>query len=392
MEDAELERLLEDIESDRSERTVSVDKTDKFGEALCAFANDLPGHGQPGYLFVGATETGKASGIPITDQLLQNLAAIRSDGNLLPAPRLTVAKKTLGGGEMAVVEVFHSDIPPVRYKGKVWVRIGPRRAPASEVDERALAERRAALARTWDARACHGAELSDLALGLFETYRLEAVDKDVLAENHRSLEDQLASLRFLDRRTQKPTNAAVLLFGKDILAFVPGAYAQYVRYAGVDEAADVKRERRFVGDLLFVLRELSGLADELANGRPVEIGPLQETTVWEYPKIALRETLMNAIIHRDYESNTPVMILHFDDRLEIHNPGGLYGDIRRDDFPGATAYRNPVLAEAAKILGFVNRFGRGVPRTLDAMQANGSAPPEFIPKDRHFLVILRQHS
>lgn len=95
--------------------------------------------------------------------------------------------------------------------------------------------------------------------------------------------------------------------------------------------------------------------------------------VWEYPPVALRETFLNAIIHRDYESNTPVMIQHFDDRIEILNPGGLYGDIRPSDFPGATAYRNPVLAEAAKILGFVNRFGRGVPRTQQAMKTNGSA-------------------
>jgi ATP-dependent DNA helicase RecG len=96
------------------------------------------------------------------------------------------------------------------------------------------------------------------------------------------------------------------------------------------------------------------------------------------------------LIHRDYESNTPVMILHFADRIEIHNPGGLYGDIRAEDFPGATAYRNPVLAEAAKTLGFVNRFGRGVPRTQQAMAKNGSPAPEFTPKERHFLVVLRR--
>ena len=60
------------------------------------------------------------------------------------------------------------------------------------------------------------------------------------------------------------------------------------------------------------------------------------------------------------------------------------------DFPGATAYRNPVLAEAAKNLGFVNRFGRGVPRTQEAALRNGSPLPEFIPKGRHFLVILRK--
>lgn len=390
MDDRELDSLLADIESDRSERTTSTDKTDKFGEAICAFANDLPNHRRPGYLFVGATADGKASGASITDQLLQNLAAIRVDGNLLPAPSMNVSKRRLGGGDIAVIEVLPSDLPPVRYKGVVWVRVGPRRARANEADERALSERRAAHARTWDARPCAQLELSDLVLGLFEAYKYEAIAKDVLDENHRSLEDQLASLRFFDRRVHKPTHAAVLLFGKDVLEAVPGGFVQYVRYAGSDSAADISRERRFDADLGTVLRELSSLAEELANGRPVQVGPLQESTVYDYPPAALRETLVNSVIHRDYESNTPVMILHFDDRVEIHNPGGLYGDVRAEDFPGATAYRNPVLAEAARTLGFVNRFGRGVPRTQQAMAKNASPPPEFIPKERHFLVILRR--
>lgn len=390
MDDDELEALLAEAESDRSERTVSAHKTDKLGEAICAFANDLRGHGKPGYLFVGATDDGRPSGLAVTDHLLQNLAALRSDGNLLPQPRMNVERRALAGGEMAVVEVFPSELPPVRYKGTVWVRVGPRRARANEADERALSERRAALARTWDARPCGAAELSDLALSLFEAYKIEAIAKDVLDENHRPLQDQLASLRMLDRRTQKPTNAAILLFAKDVLAFVPGAYVQYVRYEGTDATGEVRRERRLVGDLLSVLRELSSLSEEVANGRPQEIGPLQETTVYDYPPAALRETLVNSLIHRDYESNTPIMVLHFADRIEIHNPGGLYGDIRAEDFPGATAYRNPILAEAAKTLGFVNRFGRGVPRTQQAMAKNNSPLPEFMPKERHFLVVLRR--
>jgi len=390
MDDHELAALLADTESDRSERTRSLDKTDKFGEAICAFANDLPNNRQPGYLFVGADDNGRATGAEISDRLLQSLAAIRSDGNLLPPPVINVRKAALGGGEMAVVEVFPSDLPPVRYKCIVWVRVGPRRARATDADERVLSERRAALARTFDSRPCFSAELEDLALSLFETYKIEAIAKEVIDENHRSQQDQLASLRMLDRKSQRPTHAAILLFGKDVRGFVPGAYIQYVQYKGSSAADDVYRERALVGDLLSVLRDLSGLAEELANGRPVSIGPLRETTVFDYPPQALREMLINAVVHRDYESNTPIMISHFADRIEIQNPGGLYGDIRPEDFPGATAYRNPVLAEAAKNFGFVNRFGRGVPRTQQAMKDNGSPPPEFVPTERHFLVILRK--
>ena len=154
MNRSELEKLLADDESDRVERTISLTDNDKFSEAICAFANDMPNSGKPGYLFVGATSDGQASGAVITDELLQRLAAIRSDGNIQPLPTMIVQKWQLGGGEMAVVEVFPSDLPPVRYRGRTCIRVGPRRAQASPAEERSLSERRIDRARTWDARVC----------------------------------------------------------------------------------------------------------------------------------------------------------------------------------------------------------------------------------------------
>lgn len=396
MEHEELERILQNRtggqadESDRVELTESLKKFDKFGEALCAFANDLPKHGRPGYLFVGASADGRASGEIISDELLRQLADMRNNGNLLPPPRMNVQKLSLGGGEMAVVEVFPSDLPPVRYKGQVWVRVGPSRRVATESEERELSERRAAQAKTWDARPCHEAALDDLVLDLFVlSYRPLAVSRRVIAENHRSIEDQLAALRFFDRRAGCPTNAGVLLFSSRSRGFFPGAYVQYVRYAGESLSSEVLREREIDGDLLTVMRELDGLGDDLAGGRPVALGRgAAERTAYDYPPRALHELLMNAVIHRNYESNTPIMINHFVDRVELTNPGGLYGDLTPEEFPGATAYRNPVLAEAAKVLGFVNRFGRGILTAEDELRRNGSPSASFTPRANHFHVVI----
>jgi ATP-dependent DNA helicase RecG len=149
VERTELETLLEDTESDRAERTESLTDTTKFSEAFCAFANDMPNHGKPGYLFVGCRPDGTASGAAITDQLLQNLAAIRSDGHIQPLPAVNVEKWNLAGGDMAVVEVFPSDLPPVRYKGRIHIRVGPRRAIANADEERRLTERRVHRSKTW---------------------------------------------------------------------------------------------------------------------------------------------------------------------------------------------------------------------------------------------------
>ena len=336
---------------------------------------------------MGARPDGLASGKPITDQLLQNLGALRSDGNIQPMPSLVVQRHALGGGEMAVVEVQPSDLPPVRYKQTVWVRCGPRRDRASEADERVLTERRSSSARTWDARPCREASLGDLALDLFTlVYRPAAVESRVIEENHRSLERQLAALRLYDLRGVCPTNAGVLLFAQDPRVFFPGAYVQYVRFSGDDKAADVVLDRRISGDLRTVLAELRSLVNDLAGMAPAVLG-VRDRPVFAYPPVALMELFVNAVIHRSYEFNAPVMISHFQDRIEVLSRGGLF-ELAREDFPRAQGYRNPVLAEAARVLGFVNKYGMGVQRAQRALEDNGSRPAEFQMELNGFLATI----
>jgi ATP-dependent DNA helicase RecG len=388
----ELVELLADLESDRIERTESVGNTNKFAEAITAFANDLPNHGVPGYLVVGAKDDGGLGGLTVTDQLLQNLAALRSDGNIQPLPAINVAKFSFPAGDLAVVEVHPSDLPPVRYKGQVRVRVGPRKAVASEQEERILTAKRIAHARTFDALPCLGSDLGALATDMFRiNYLPLAIAEDVLAENHRDLETQLASLRFFDSGKRCPTNAGILLFGKNPLEWLPGAYIQFLRLEGASLVDDVLVDKSLSGDLLTVLRELEALIELYVEQRPVSRSALQEQTVSEYPVVALRELTMNAVLHRSYESTAPVRVYWFSDRIEIQSPGGLYGEASPENFPRQNSYRNPILAEAMKTLGFVNRFGRGVVRAQNALAKNGNDPADFEFDHGYFRVVIRKH-
>ena len=128
--DSELESMLQDVESDLVERKESLrgDAPTGIREAVCAFANDLPDYQRPGVVFVGADDAGRPSGLPITDALLRQLADIKTDGNIVPPPTLTVSKQVLAGHEVAVVTVQPADSPPVRYRGRTWIRVRPRRA------------------------------------------------------------------------------------------------------------------------------------------------------------------------------------------------------------------------------------------------------------------------
>jgi ATP-dependent DNA helicase RecG len=386
-----LRTLIADHESDRVELTVSTNKTDKFGQAICAFANDFSNHRQPGYLIVGADDKGRVGGLTVGDELLRSLSDLRSNVNLEPLPAMTVQKYTLEEGEVAVVEVLPSDLPPVRYKGRVWIRVGPSRRGANQQEERILIEKRTALQRTFDVRPCIGCTIDDLILDLFlVTYLPAAVDRAVIEENNRSNQEQMASLRFYDLGVGCPTNAGAMLFGRDPLRWVPGAWIQFVRWAGPTMADAPIAERRFSGDLITLLREVEAFVSLPAQPRPVAESALRERTAIDYPPVAIRELLLNAIMHRSYESNAPVRFSWYDDRIEIQSPGGLYGMASPENFPRQTDYRNPVLSEALATLGYVNAFGRGVIRAQEALRKNGNPQAEFTFETSHVLATIRR--
>lgn len=377
----ELLALMADLESFRVERTRSTTDTDKFREAICSFANDMPGSGQTGYLLIGLDDkSGQPTDLTVTDNLLQQLVSYGSDGVILPPPALVAYKHMLssGAGEIAVVEVQPHHLPPVRCKGRVCVRVGPRKGVANEAQEQILIERRIAAAKPFDTQPCVGSTLADLATDLFlNTYRSAAIEAEIIEENHRSLEHQMASLRLFDLERSCPTHAAILLFAKDPLQWLPHAYVQYVKFAGVTLTDDVLVEKAFNGDLLSMLRSLDAFIEQLPNGRPVSVSALREEMVFDFPKLAIRELLMNSVMHRSYQAASPIRFYQYADRLEIQSPGPLYGEATPANFPAQTSYRNPAVAEALKVLGFVNRFGRGVHRAQESLRKNGSPEAQF---------------
>jgi ATP-dependent DNA helicase RecG len=384
-----VQELLSDLESDRIERTLSTNNTDKFAQAVCAFANDYPNHRQPGYLIVGAKDDGSLAGMTVSDELLRNLAAIRADGNVLPPPAMSVEKVVLAGGEVAVVEVKPSTVPPIRYKGRVYIRIGPRKGVANEQEERILSERRASLLTTFDAHPVPEAAVADMTMRLFDEYRIQTVDAEVIATNHRTTAEKLASLRCFDLRANAPTVAGILLFGINPRYFLPGAYVQFLRFPGTTMTDRPEDELEISGDLRTVLETIRQKIIAHNHIVSTQGEGFRDKPVPDYPEWALRELFHNAVMHRDYQSNTPVRFYWFADRIEIQSPGGLYGEVTKETLTRRNSYRNPVLAEAMKSMDYVNRYGYGIQRAEDLLHSNGNPEPEFIIDDKVFLAIVR---
>ena len=223
-------------------------------------------------------------------------------------------------------------------------------------------------------------------------YLPRAMDPEVLRNDRRSLEEQLASLHLYNVQWNCPTNAAVIMFGKYPKYFMPGAYIQYVRFKGNDNGGEILNERRFEGGLYTVLPQLENfIRDGIVTKRPVPVSILREKDVLNYPFKALRELMMNAVMHRDYQSNMPVRLYQYDRHIEVMNPGGLYGQARPENFPNVNDYRNSVVAEMMRTLNYVNMFNHGVREVQDQLHENENPPAKFnVDYLTAFSVIVRE--
>ena len=393
--DEELMQIIASGESDRVEfkRSLSGDASEKIKEAICAFANDLPDHRKPGFVFVGVGDDKTIIGLSDINRTIEQLSHMKSDGHILPLPSMTVEKHTLEDKEVAVIRVEPADSPPVRCKGVIRIQTGSRRDIATAQDERILTEKRRYKNIPFDIQPISTADLSDLNLIQFEReYLPQAFDSDILEANERTLEERLAVTKMI-ASVDKPfaTVMGLLVLGKNPQDFLPGAYIQFLRIDGNDLTDEILDNEAIHGGISDQIRRLD---DKLIahNRIAVDItsGPIEKRTAL-YPIEAVQQITRNAIMHRTYEgTNAPVHVYWYNDRIEVLSPGGVFGGITAENFgePGFVDYRNPNLAEAMRTFELVQRFGVGI-RIARRLLAEAEHPePKFEINNTHAWAIL----
>jgi ATP-dependent DNA helicase RecG len=260
-------------------------------------------------------------------------------------------------------------------------------------DERILNEKRRYKDIPYDLHPIASAKLTDLNKVSFETdYLPKAVAPDILAENDRSYEQQLAATKMIVSADEPtPTVLGLLTIGIRPLDFLPGAYIQFLRFAGLTHADPITDATRIDGAVTDMFRRTD---DKLISHNRVAIditsGPT-EIRRQLYPVAGLQQLVRNAVMHRSYEAtNAPIHVNWFDDRIEIRNPGGAFGNVTRENFgqPGVLDYRNPNLAEALRVMGLVQRFGVGIQIARRELEKNGNPPPSFEVAANHVFVTV----
>ena len=375
--DRELAALCRDVQSEHMTRKRSGRDRIGIRRNICAFANDLRGSAKPGVIFVGAEAGSTCPGIDVDDRLLRRLARMSSDGAIVPCPRMSVEKKVLDGCKLAVMTVQPSGDTPVRFQGRVWIKVGPTVQQATPQEERHLTDERPWANLPFDHRPS-AASIRDLDRTHIErTYLPKAVAEEAVEHDHRTLDDQLRALRLA--KADQPTRGALIAFGNDPLYWSPGAYVQFLRRDGTSRRDPITAQTSLQGRLDEVLRQLDQLIRINISERPAISSDPLDARCPDYPSTAVRHVMHNALMHRSYEyTDIPVRFCWYSDRVEIQSPGGLFGVVNSANIDsGETDYRNPLIAEIMQRLGFARKIGLGLQLAKQALAANGNPPLEF---------------
>lgn len=374
-----LEHLLRQNEGKTLEFKRDLSSPAPALRSLVAFANAAGGRLVIGVEDRTRTVVGVEAPLDLEERLA-NLIADSIEPRLLPEIEIVPWRKT----QVVVVTVHPSNSTPHYLKSDgpskgTYVRLGSTNREADAVLIAELARR--TVTQTFDERAIP--ELSSEAIDF-------AAASQSFADRRPLRRQDLEALGLLSRHQGRavPTVGGLLLFGKKRLSRFPDAWIQAGRFAGTDRTRLVDRAELTDYPVIALEQAVSFVERNTALG--MSIGRLQRRDAPAVPPAALREALVNAVVHADYAlRGAPIRIAIFDDRVEVENPGILLPGLTIEDLrEGVSRARNRVLARVFKELGLIEQWGTGVQRMVAACTGAGLPEPEFREVGLRFRVIL----
>jgi len=337
----------------------------EFAETLTAFAN-----GRGGSFTVSATQPEQ-----VLEQILQG--ALRSSPPLvIPIPNIRRER-----GRAVINVTIPPGLPHVdSVEGRYLIRENERNTPLLPARLRRLMLERGEM--TFEDEVVHGANESDLDWNAVEQYA-----ERLRVSNTRELLIRRGCLRELEGK-YKPTQAGMLLFGRDPVRFIRGAFITAVRFAG-REMGDVFTRIEITGALPEQIRRAETfLIDHLRKDVQLT-GSMERQERYELPLESAREALVNAVAHRDYSiQGDGIRLYLFGDRLEVTSPGRLPGPVTLSNLVDERFSRNSIIVQVLADLGFIERLGYGIDRILTLSRENSLPTPEFDETDGGFRIRL----
>ena len=363
-----------------AEFKVSVpSKVKELTEEICAFANAAGG-----VLLIGVNDSNEIKGVQIDNN--KRSAIQNSLQEITPHLACSLAFVDVDGKNIGVIEVPSGTNKPYVLSGAIYVRIGPNTQKLTTAEQMRDFFQKADKIYFDEAPCLEFVPASMIDSDLLTIFKSEAHISAGIPN-----EQLFNNLKLLANNSNIFKNGAALFFGKQPETILEKAIIRGVAFEGTDKRFIID-DKIFGGNLFYqyqqVLQWLKGKLNVRYDIEGQGGGPRKE--IWEIPEIAFKETIINALSHRDYYDKGGVINVEvFDDRVEISNPGGLVSAISETDFGKRSHSRNPLIFGLFARMHLVEQVGSGIGRIKELMKEAKLSEPIF-QKEGIFTVILQR--
>jgi len=381
----DLKKLILPGESETLEFKASLRLKDEIGESVSSFSNS-----KGGIVLIGVSDKREIKGVQIGQKTVMDLAEyIKRNTDPRIFPEIKTSK--IDNKSVIAIQVGPADEKPVFFKSYAYKRVGDTNQRISSSEIRRLAKESTKKVY-WDEQICEEAALEDIDEEKIQWFMRKArEERNLEVELKISVEEILQKLDLL--KENKPTNAAILMFGKRPQRDFIQSEVRCARFKGT-KAIKPFIDMKVIGGSVYVQIDQAEkfVLFNIRKAAWVEPGKIERQEKWEYPLDAVREAITNAIAHRDYNSSANVHISIFDDRIEVWNPGKLPPSLTPDDLKREhkSIPANPLLANLLFLMKYIERWGTGTSDIVKQCIEHGLPEPVFEEVAGGFAVILRK--
>ena len=336
---------------------------DEYLKVICAFAN-----ADGGKLVIGVDDNGNLEGVRNSKKLLEDLPnKIRNKLGIIPS----VEVQQKGGKDIIGISVNSASVP-ISCDGKYYLRSGTTNLELEGNELTNFLMRK--VGKTWDEFIEERASLDDINAETIESFKKSAEDRIPSIVNEKDHRVILDKLNLLDGSKLK--RAAILLFGKGTQKFYPSAYLKIGRFL---TEADLQTSDVVEGNLFEQLESALEILRTKYLKSEIRFEGIHRREILEYPHEALREGIINALIHRDYLGTSTIQIRVYNDRLVMMNEGKFPPEVPVEKLKTEhiSKPRNVLLAGAFYKAGFIESWGRGTIKIVEKCLEQGLPEPDF---------------
>ena len=348
---------------------------DDYLKWVCGFAN-----AQGGIIFIGKNDNGIVVGIPEYKRLMDDIP-----NKIRNAMGITVEVNLLHEGDLNFIEIITPAYSvPISLRGRYYFRSGSTKHELTGASLNEFLLRKSGM--TWDDVIEPRATFEDINVQSVNTFLNASTNAGRLPENDGlPLPELFDKLRLTENGQLK--RAAIILFGKDPAKFYPNTFVKIGRFG--NEEADLKYQENEEGNLIVLLQSVLNQLNHKFLTRQIEFEGMHRIEKGEYPVPAIREMLLNALVHRNY-MGAPIQIRVYDNKINIWNEGILPNGLTLEALKRthSSRPRNPIIADVCFKGGYIDAWGRGTIKIIDTCKQADLPEPEILELDGGLMITL----